>query len=100
MLKIQNFDKLIAQKGIALITPTRRWVIDNTFEGVHVYVIRIVEQNNLWNDITFTLERRDSEGRYALKNNRDLQYRFLTKESFENVGDFLSQLNKEAWRFK
>jgi len=99
MLTIKNFDKLIAQKGLTLITPTRRWTIDNTFEGEDVYVIRIVEQGNPWNNIIFRLERNDSEGRYALKNNRDLQYKFLTKESFENVGDFISELKDESWRF-
>jgi hypothetical protein len=99
MLKIENFDKLMAQKGITLVTPTRRWLIDNAFEGGDIYVIRIVEQSNHWNSIIFTLARRDSEGSYALKNNRDLQYKFLTKESFENVGDFISELRNESWRF-
>ena len=99
MLTIKNFDKLIAQKGLTLITPTRRWTIDNTFEGGDVYVIRIIEQGNHWNNIIFTLERNDSEGRYALKNNRDSQYTFLTKESFENVGDFISELKEQSWRF-
>jgi hypothetical protein len=99
MLTIKNFDKLIAQKGLTLVTPKRRWTIDNTLEGEDAYVVSVIEQNNPWNDIIFTLERRDSEGRYALKNNRDLQYKFLTKESFENVGDFISELRNEAWRF-
>ena len=99
MLTIKNFDKLIAQKGLTLVTPKRRWTIDNTLEGEDAYVVSVIEQNNPWNDIIFTLERRDSEGRYALKNNRDLQYTFLTKESFENVGDFISELKNESWRF-
>lgn len=99
MLKIENFNKLMAQKGITLVTPHRRWLIDSIHESIDSYLIRIVEQSNASNNILFILERDIYNGKYALRNNRDLQYRFVSKNQITYMAEFLSELKDEAWRF-
>lgn len=99
MLTIKNFDKLMSQKGLTLVTPKRRWALDSIHESIDSYLIRIVEQSNASNNVLFILERDIYNGKYALRNNRDLQYRFVSKNQIEYMAEFISELKDEAWRF-